>query len=122
MPVVEPASSALMIDGLSYADWEDDADRLRQLANGTGRVTKRSLARTEKLLSNLNDEIGAIDSVSHTLAGFDAIRVGCVRDLLVAFRISVRETQRLLIARTNKVRRPQKAAASQAQKAKAPAA
>jgi hypothetical protein len=91
-----------MIDGLSYADWEDDADRLRQLANGTGRVTKRSLTQTEKLLASLNDEIGAIDSISHTLTGFDAIRVGCVRDLLVAFRISVRETQRLLMSRASK--------------------
>jgi len=104
-----------MIDGLSYADWEDDADRLRQLANGTGRVTKRHLAQVEKLLASLDDELEAIASVSHTLTGFDAIRVACVRDLLVAFRISVSETQRLLLARPAgkmpKPRKPQKAAA-----------
>jgi len=104
-------SYSLMIDGLSYSDWEDDADRLRQLANGTGRVSKRHLARAEKLMSNLNEELEAIASVSGSLTGFDAIRVACVRDLLVAFRLSVGETQRLLVARANKPRRPQKTTA-----------
>lgn len=111
MTVEQPASSPLVIDGLSYSDWEDDADALRQLATGTGRVTKRHLTRIEKLLSSLDDELEAIASVSPGLAGFDAIRVGCVRDLLVAFRISVLETQRLLVARTTKTTKPQKAAA-----------
>lgn len=112
MAVVRPSHSALMIDGLSYSDWEDDADRLRQLATGTGRVTKRHLAQTEKLLSSLDGELEAFAGVSHTLTGFDAIRVACVRDLLTAFRISVSETHRLLVARTaRKTPRPQKTAA-----------
>jgi ribosomal protein S18 len=112
MTVERPASSALTIDGLSYADWEDDADRLRQFATSTGRVTKRHLADAEKLLSRLDEELEAIASVSSTLTGFDAIRVACVRDLLVAFRISVSETHRLLLARTTRrTARPQKAAA-----------
>jgi len=101
-----------MIDGLSYSDWEDDADRLRRLAIGAGRVTKRHLAQAEKLLTSLDEELEAIASVSHSLTGFDAVRVACVRDLLVAFRISVSETQRLLVARTLKKRpKPQKTAA-----------
>jgi phosphate uptake regulator len=101
-----------MIDGLSYSDWEDDADRLRRLATGTGRVTKRHLAQAEKLLSSIDDELEAIASVSHSLTGFDAIRVACVRDLLTAFRISLSETQRLLLARTaRKTPKPQKTAA-----------
>ena len=80
--------AALMIAGLSYADWEDDADGLRQLAAGSGRVTKRHLAKAAKLLSSLDEELEAIARVSDSLSGFDAIRVACVRDLLVAFRIT----------------------------------
>jgi hypothetical protein len=99
-----------VIDGLSYSDWEDDADRLRQLATGTGRVTKRHLAHAEKLLSSIDDELEAIAGVSHGLTGFDAIRVGCIRDLLLAFRISLSETQRLLMAKAAKPK-AQKAAA-----------
>ena len=99
MTIVRPSHTTLMIDGLSYSDWEDSADRLRQLATGKGRITMRHLARAEELLSSLDDELEAIDSVLPTLTGFDAVRVGCVRDLLVAFRISVGETQRLLRAR-----------------------
>ncbi|MCR6671539.1 hypothetical protein [Devosia ginsengisoli] len=111
MTVERPTQSQLVIDGLSYSDWEDDADRLRELATGTGRVTKRHLARAEKLLSSLDDELEAIAGVAPGLSGFDAIRVGCLRDLLVAFRISVAETHKLLVARTAKPAKPQKAAA-----------
>lgn len=108
---VERPHSPLMIDGLSYADWEDSADRLRQLAVGTGRITKRHLARAEEILSSLDDELEAIASVTPALTGFDAIRVACVRDLLVAFRISLSETQRMLVARATKARRGQRAVA-----------
>lgn len=110
MPVERPAFSPLVIDGLTYSDWEDDADRLRQLATGTGRVTKRHLAHAEKLLSSLDEELEAIASVSPGLTGFDAIRVGCIRDLLLAFRVSLGETQKLLVARAAKPK-AQKAAA-----------
>lgn len=99
MTVEYPAGSPLVIDGLSYSDWEDDADRLRLLATGSGRVTKRHLARAEKLIASLSAELEAIDSVGPTLAGFDAIRVACIRDLLLAFEVSVVETQKLLLAR-----------------------
>ncbi|MDC9825699.1 hypothetical protein PRN20_18350 [Devosia sp. ZB163] len=102
MEVERPAYSPLVIDGLSYSDWEDDADHLRQLAAGSGRVTKKQVAHTEKLLASLQDELDAIDSVSPRLVGFDAVRVGCVRDLLFALRISLLETRRLLEARTAK--------------------
>jgi ribosomal protein S12 methylthiotransferase accessory factor YcaO len=101
-----------MKDGLSYSDWEDDADRLRRLATGSGRVTKRHLAQADKLLSSVNEELEAIAGVSHSLTGFDAIRVACVRDLLTAFRISLSETQRLLLARAaKKTPKPHKSAA-----------
>jgi hypothetical protein len=95
-------TTSLMIKGLSYSDWEDEADQLRQAATGLGAVRKNHLTRAQKLLSDLQDELDAIDSVSPTLTGFDAIRVGCVRDLLVALKVSLEETQRLLKERAPK--------------------
>lgn len=98
MEIVDrPAGNTqLMIDGLSYSDWEDEADQLRRLANGLGTVRKHHVARAQKLLASLQDELDAIDSVSAGLSGFDAVRVGCVRDLVVALRSSLAETLRLL--------------------------
>ena len=86
----------LMIKGLSYSDWEDEADQLRRLANGQGTVRKYHVTRAQKLLASLQDELDAIDGVSAGLNGFDAIRVGCVRDLVVALSSSLAETLRLL--------------------------
>ncbi len=99
MTVERPAYSPLVIDGLSYSDWEDDADRLRRLATGSGRITRRHFEKAEKLLASLKDELDSIDDVTPTLTGFDAIRVGCIHDLLLAFWISVAETHRLLEVR-----------------------
>jgi hypothetical protein len=102
-----------MINGLSYSDWEDEADRLRQLANSARAVRRAYLTRAQKLLANLEDELSAIDSVSANLSGFDAVRVGCIRDLLVALRISLDETLRLLHARApGASTRPRKARAT----------
>ncbi len=86
----------LMINGLSYSDWEDEADQLRRLANGLGTVRKHHVTEAQKLIASLQAELDAIDGVSAGLTGFDAIRVGCVKDLVVALRISLMETQRLL--------------------------
>ncbi|WP_423065872.1 hypothetical protein [Devosia sp. CN2-171] len=102
MTVERLAYSPLVIDGLSYSDWEDDADGLRQLATGAGRVTKRHLAHANRLLASLDEELDAIASVSPGLTGFDSIRVGCIGELLAAFRISLAETRRLLEARAAK--------------------
>lgn len=113
MEAKRPAYSPLVIDGLSYSDWEDDADRLRLLALGSGRVTRKHISHARRLLASLQDEIDSIDSVSSALSGFDAIRVGCVRDLLVAFRVSLAETARLLEARAPaRTTRPRKTLAS----------
>ena len=76
-----------------------DADRLRRLATGSGRITRRHFEKAEKLLASLKDELDSIDDVTPTLTGFDAIRVGCIHDLLLAFWISVAETHRLLEVR-----------------------
>lgn len=97
----------LMINGLSYSDWEDEADQLRRLVNGAGTVRKHHVAEAQKLLASLQEELDAIDSVSAGLSGFDAIRVGCVRDLVVALRSSLAETLRLL-----RVRAPKRASRS----------
>src|SRR5687768_7134677 len=104
MEVVDrPAAKPhLMIRGLSYSDWEDEADQLRLLANGLGTVRKHHVTQAQKLLASLQDELDAIDSVSGGLTGFDAIRVGCVRDLVVALRSSLTETFRLLRERIPK--------------------
>ena len=103
----------LMIKGLSYSDWEDEADQLRQLANGLGTVRKYHVTRAQKLLASLQDELDAIDGVSAGLTGFDAIRVGCVRDLVVALRSSLAETLRLLKERApTRARRSRKTAVS----------
>ncbi len=103
----------LMINGLSYSDWEDEADQLRRLANGLGTVRKHHVTRAQKLLASLQEELDAIDSVSAGLTGFDAIRVGCVRDLVVALRSSLAETLRLLRERAPKpAGRSRKTAAS----------
>lgn len=98
MEIVDrPAGNTqLMIDGLSYSDWEDEADQLRRLANGLGTVRKHHVTRAQKLLAGLQEELDAIDGVSAGLSGFDAARVGCVRDLVVALRSSLAETLRLL--------------------------
>lgn len=116
MEIVDrPAGYAhLLIKGLSYSDWEDEADQLRRLANGVGTVRKYHVTRAQKLIANLQDELDAIDSVSAGLSGFDAIRVGCVSDLVVALRSSLMETLRLLRERAPKKRasRSRKTAAS----------
>ena len=96
------AYTPLVIDGLSYSDWEDDADRLRRLASGRGRITPKHLARLEQLLASLGDELDAVDSVLPGLKGFDAIRVGCIRDLIVALREGLLETRRMLELRLAK--------------------
>lgn len=92
----------LMINGLSYSDWEDEADQLRRLANGLGTVRKHHATRAQKLLASLQEELDAIDSVTAGLTGFDAVRVGCVRDLIAALRSSLAETLRLLRERAPK--------------------
>jgi hypothetical protein len=100
--VESSAYPALVIDGLSYSDWEDDADRLRRLATGRGRITPKQLARLEQLLASLGDELDAVESVLPGLRGFDAVRVGCVRDLIVALRDGLLETRRMLEMRMAK--------------------
>lgn len=108
-----PAGTYLMINGLSYSDWEDEADQLRRLGNGLGTARKYHVTRAQKLLASLQEELDAIDSVSPGLTGFDAIRVGCVRDLVVAMRSSLEETLRLLRERVPKrASRPRKTAAA----------
>ncbi len=102
MQVESSAYAPLTIDGLSYSDWEDDADRLRRLARGSGRVTRKHIAHAERILGSLQDELDAVDSVSAGLSGFDAVRVRCVRDLIVALRAGLLETQRQLEARMPK--------------------
>lgn len=96
------AYTPLVIDGLSYSDWEDDADRLRRLATGRSRITDKHLERLEHLLASLDDELEAVDSVLPGLRGFDAVRVGCVRDLIVALREGLLETRRMLDVRIAK--------------------
>jgi hypothetical protein len=90
----QPAAYALKINGLSYADWEDEADRLRQVAARKGRILKRDSKRTQELLANLAAELEAIDHVLPGLRGLDAIRVQCTRDLVVALEASLSETLR----------------------------
>ncbi len=92
----QPAAYSLKINGLSYADWEDEADRLRQAAAKPGRILKRDLSRVQKLLANLEDELEAIDGVFPGLSGLDAVRVQCTRDLLIALQASLNETLRRL--------------------------
>jgi hypothetical protein len=92
----QPAAHSLKINGLSYADWEDEADRLRQAAARPGRILKRDLSRVQKLLANLGDELEAIDRVLPGLSGLDTVRVQCTRDLLVALEASLNETLRRL--------------------------
>jgi hypothetical protein len=90
------AANVLKINGLSYDDWENEADRLRLAASRQGRVLKRDLTRTQKLLTNLDAELEAIDRVSASLKGIDAVRVQCTRDLLVALQAGLAETLRRL--------------------------
>jgi hypothetical protein len=98
-----PAADTLKINGLSYADWEDEAERLRAETSVRRRHSrKRDLARTTTLLADLGDELEAIDRVRSGLSGPDAIRVDCVRDLLVALQASLTETLRRLEERAAK--------------------
>jgi hypothetical protein len=90
----QPAAYALKINGLSYADWEDEADRLRQIAARKGRILKRDSKRTQELLASLAAELEAIDQVLPGLRGLDAIRVQCTRDLVVALQAGLGETLR----------------------------
>jgi hypothetical protein len=90
----QPAAYALKVNGLSYADWEDEADRLREIAGRSGRILKRELTRVQKLLANLGEELEAIDHVYPSLSGVDAVRVQCTRDLLVALQAGLTETLR----------------------------
>jgi hypothetical protein len=92
----QSAAYALKINGLSYLDWEDEADRLRELAEKRGRVLKRDLAGAHKLLANLGAELEAIDRVHPGLSGLDAVKVRCTRDLLVALQAGLSETLRRL--------------------------
>jgi hypothetical protein len=89
-------TNVLKINGLSYDDWEDEADRLRLAASRRGRVLKRDLMRTQKLLTNLDAELEAIDGVNASLKGIDAVRVQCTRDLLVALHANLAETLKRL--------------------------
>src|SRR5687768_10470392 len=93
-PMNQPAAYALKINGLSYLDWEDEADRLRELAGKRGRIPKRDVARVRKLLANLGGELEAIDSVYPGLSGLDAVKVQCTRDLVVALEAGLTETLR----------------------------
>jgi hypothetical protein len=98
----QPAAYALKINGLSYADWEDEADRLRQIAARKGRILKRDSKRTQELLASLVEELEAIDQVLPGLRGLDAIRVQCTRDLVVALQAGLGETLRRMEERPSK--------------------
>jgi hypothetical protein len=93
-PMNQSAAYALKINGLSYVDWEDEADRLRELAGKRGRIPKRDIARVRKLLANLGGELEAIDRVYPGLSGLDAVKVQCTRDLVVALQAGLTETLR----------------------------
>ena len=107
----QPAAYALKINGLSYADWEDEADRLRQVAARKGRILKRDSKRTQELLANLAAELEAIDDVLPGLKGLDSIRVQCTRDLVVALEASLSETMRRMEDRAGR-REPSSAPAT----------
>ena len=107
----QPAAYALKINGLSYADWEDEADRLRQVAARKGRILKRDSKRTQELLANLAAELEAIDGVLPGLEGLDSIRVQCTRDLVVALEASLSETLRRMEDRAGR-REPSNAPAT----------
>jgi hypothetical protein len=96
------AYAPLKIKGLSYADWEDEADKLRQSAMGRTPLRKRDVTRTQDLLKSLDEELEAIDRVDRGLTGIDAIRVSCVRALVIALRASLAETLRRLEERAAK--------------------
>ena len=92
----DPAN-ILKINGLSYADWEDEADRLRAAAaGGRGRSRKRDISRAAELIAKLERELESIKGVQWGLEGTDAIRVQCTKDLLVALLAGLTETLRRL--------------------------
>jgi hypothetical protein len=91
-----PKTPDLQLRGLSYSDWEDEAAQLRQSVNALAPERKRAIKRAQQMLAGIDAELEAMASVDVTLGGFDAIRLGLVRDLLLALRANLLETLKRL--------------------------
>jgi hypothetical protein len=101
------SASFLKINGLSYADWEDEADRLRTAAaSGRSRSRKRDISRAAELIAKLERELESIKGVQLGLEGIDKIRVQCTKDLLVALLAGLNETLRRLQSRLARAEEP----------------
>jgi hypothetical protein len=91
-----PPPPDLKLRGLSYSDWEDEAAQLRLQIGARAAQRKRAINRADEMLASVDDELEAMASVIGTLDRPDAIRLRCVRDLLIALRASLEETSRRL--------------------------
>jgi len=91
-----PPRPDLKLRGLSYSDWEDEAAQLRLQFGAPAAQRRRAIKRADEMLASVDDELEAMASVIGTLDRLDAIRLRCVRDLLIALRASLEETSRRL--------------------------
>ncbi len=91
-----PKTPDLQLRGLSYSDWEDEAAQLRLNVNALAPERKRAIKRAQEMLAGIDEELDAMASVDVSLGGFDAIRLGLVKDLLLALRANLLETSKRL--------------------------
>jgi hypothetical protein len=91
-----PPRPDLKLRGLSYSDWEDEAAQLRLQVSAPATQRRRAIKRAKEMLASVDDELEAMDLVAGTLDALNAVRVRCVRDLLIALRASLVETSRRL--------------------------
>jgi hypothetical protein len=91
-----PPRPDLQLRGLSYSDWEDEAAQLRLQVSAPAVQRRRAIKRAQEMLASIDDELEAMAQVAGTLDPLDAVRVRCVRDLLIALRAGLVETSKRL--------------------------
>ena len=89
----------LVLTGLSYADWELEAIRLLQAAEGStvgGFVDANNLVRAGEIADAIDEELAMLDQISAGVRGEVGGQVSGVRDRLVALRDRIRAAARRL--------------------------